>query len=67
MITVKAGSTVTWYNQDYVAHTVSATGGGFDSGRLLDSASFSHTFTEPTTFEFQCNIHPAMKGRVIVE
>lgn len=67
IIRVKAGATVTWYNEDPQTHTVSAPDGSFDSGRLLEGKSFSYAFADPGTFDFQCNIHPSMKGRVVVE
>jgi len=67
-LTVNAGATVTWTNQDSAAHKVTS-----DSGTELDSASFSqgqtysHTFSTPGTFEYHCGIHTSMKGKVVVE
>ncbi len=65
-LTVAAGSTVTWTNRGLTPHTVTATAGMFDSGRLDAGASFSVTFPTPGTFLYACTIHPTMKGRVIV-
>ena len=68
-ITVKAGDTVTWTQKDSAPHTVTATSGPemFDSGTLNKGQTFSHTFTKPGTYEYQCSIHPSMRGTVIVE
>ncbi len=69
-ITVPVGTTVTWTNLDGAAHTVSSTsapeGKGFDSGLLNQEGSFPLTFTVPGTYEYQCNIHPFMKGTIVV-
>jgi plastocyanin len=66
VITVKPGSTVTWYNDDEVAHDIVATDASFQSGELTQGASFVHTFPEKGVFEFVCKIHPTMKGKIIV-
>jgi plastocyanin len=78
-ITVNVGATVTWTNTDSVQHTVtSADGLGtnasvtplFDSGLLGTGQTFSHTFTKPGTYFYECTIHhtlPAMHGEVIVK
>lgn len=64
--TVEAGDTVTWTNRGLTPHTVTATAGMFDSGRLDAGASFSVAFSTPGTFLYACTIHPTMKGEVIV-
>ena len=66
-VTVSAGSTVTWTNQDSAPHTVTSETDLFDSGRLSTNDSFSYTFTDRGTFSYYCTIHPYMKGEVIVE
>lgn len=64
-ITVKAGTTVVWTNEDSATHTVnSAT---FNSGNLGTGQTFSQTFSTPGTFNYSCGIHPSMKGVVIVQ
>jgi plastocyanin len=65
-LTVDAGDTVTWTNRGLTPHTVTATAGMFDSGRLDAGASFSVAFSTPGTFLYGCTIHPTMKGQVIV-
>ena len=63
-ITIKAGDTVTWINNDNAPHTV--TSDEFNSGNLNPEQSFLHTFLEPGTYDYHCNFHSGMKGRIIV-
>ncbi len=65
VVRVRAGGTVTWTNNDSAVHT--ATGNGFDTGRLAGGQSATVTFDTPGTYEYQCTPHPAMRGTVIVE
>lgn len=65
-ISVPAGSTVTWRNDDATAHTVTADGGQFDSGTLNPGASFAWTFSEAESVAYHCQIHPSMQGSVMV-
>jgi len=65
-IEIAAGTTVTWTNNDTVAHTATATDGTFDSGILDPGASFKYTFDKPGTYDFACLIHPKMKGTITV-
>jgi plastocyanin len=64
-ITVPKGTTVTWTNQDPVAHTV--TGADFDSGPIDPGKTFSHAFNQAGSYEYHCSIHTSMKGTVIVQ
>lgn len=66
-ITVPAGSSVTWSNDDVTPHTVTAIDGQFDSGIFDPGASFTWTFPDPGTFAYQCLLHPTMQGSVVVE
>ena len=66
-ITVKAGTTVTWTNDDDIPHTVVETSGAFRS-KVLDSGEhFSFTFVKAGEFHYFCSIHPHMTGIVIVK
>uniref|UniRef100_UPI0026104741 cupredoxin domain-containing protein n=1 Tax=Pseudomonas sp. TaxID=306 RepID=UPI0026104741 len=65
-ITVSLGDTVTWVNEGFLQHTVTAENGEFSSGRLSGGQRFSVKFTKPGTFKYVCTIHPGMKGEVIV-
>lgn len=64
-ITVKAGDTVTWTNDDSTTHTV--TSSAFNSGPLDPGKTFSFTFATAGTFDYACTIHPNMKGQVVVQ
>ncbi len=66
MLTITAGDTVTWTNEDAVAHTATSTAGAFDSGDLAQGASFSFTFTTPGTYTYLCTPHPDMTGQIVV-
>lgn len=64
-VTVAKGATVTWTNQDPMAHTV--TGTDFDSGSVGSGQTYSHVFDKAGTYEYHCTIHPSMKGTIIVQ
>jgi plastocyanin len=65
-VTIKAGDTVTWTNNDSAPHTV--TGADFDSGQLAQGATFSQTFPTAGSFSYKCTIHPSMApGKVTVQ
>lgn len=66
-INVPVGSTITWYNKDSAAHTVTARDKSFDSGKLSRNDTFSYTFKQSGTFEYYCTIHPFMEGKVVVD
>lgn len=65
-ITIPKGTTVTWTNEDSVQHTVTEINNVFSSDILSQGQTFSYTFNETGTFEYQCHIHPNMRGKVIV-
>ena len=66
-LAIAAGDTVTWTNEDAVAHTATSTTGAFDSGLLDQGESFSLTFTTPGTYDYLCTPHPSMTGRIVVQ
>src|ERR687886_725859 len=55
-LTVPAGTTVTWSNEDEAVHTVTATDNSWGSGRLPIGGTFSQTFSEAGTYRFLCSI-----------
>ena len=64
---VAPGSTVTVANKDSVTHTLTATGGQFDTGDI--GPGQTKTFTAPTkpgTYDYMCNIHQYMTGKIVV-
>ena len=78
-LTVKAGATVTWTNNDGAAHNVASTDGPgtgaattttFSSGNLAQGDTFQFTFKTPGTYYYECTIHAsmaAMHGEVVVQ
>ncbi|MDO8717217.1 MAG: cupredoxin domain-containing protein [Dehalococcoidales bacterium] len=69
IITVPAGTTVTWVDKDRgEEHTVTSSTGLFN-GSLAFGGSFNYTFTERGTFEYSCQVHAfeGMTGKVVVE
>lgn len=65
-ITISRGTTVTWTNADTMQHTVTGIGNDIDSQILSQGQTYSFTFNDAGTFEYQCHIHPSMLGKVIV-
>ncbi|HXA56844.1 MAG TPA: cupredoxin family copper-binding protein [Candidatus Acidoferrum sp.] len=66
-LTVAAGTTVTWVNQDDVPHTVVGTGGAFKSKALDTDDKFSFTFDKAGTYAYFCGVHPMMTGKIVVK
>jgi plastocyanin len=66
-VTVQVGDTVTWRNDDSVAHTATADDGSFDTGALATGESGAETFQAAGTFDYHCSIHPQITGTVVVE
>jgi plastocyanin len=68
-ITVKAGTTVTWTNDDHFTHSVQFLDGGLpnDPHVMQPGQTATFTFTTAGTFNYQCHFHPQnMKGVVTV-
>lgn len=68
-LAVKAGTKVTFTNDDTNTHTVTSLSGdpaSFDSKDLKPGTSFTFTFTKAGTYSYECNIHNYMKGTVTV-
>ena len=66
-LSVKAGTTVTWINDDDIPHTVASSSKLFKSKALDTNDKFSFTFTTPGTYAYFCSVHPHMTGTVVVE
>ena len=65
-ITIAAGDTVSWTNNDTEAHTSIGDDGSWNSGTIAPGATFNRTFTSAGTFTYHCSIHPNMIGTVTV-
>ncbi len=66
-MTVKAGTTLTWTNKDMEEHTVTFSNGLINMRLVARGVSFNYTFTERGTFDYYCDPHREMKGKLIVE
>ena len=67
-LTVKAGTTVTWTNKDYIPHGIASDNNAFKRSPALDTDdSYSFTFTTPGTYQYFCYVHPFMKGTIVVQ
>lgn len=62
--TIKTGSTVTWTNNDIVAHSVVGT--GFESAVLQPGQTYTKTFSFAGSFDYHCGVHPVMNGTINV-
>jgi len=68
VLTVTAGSTVTWTNHDDIPHNVVSVDGAFPKSKVLDtSESYSYRFAKAGGYNYFCGIHPHMTGKVVVK
>ena len=65
-VEVNSGTTVTWTNDDFVAHTVTDIEDSFDSGFIQAGSTWSYTFEKSGDWGYLCTLHPWMKGTVSV-
>jgi plastocyanin len=65
-VSVSVGDTVTWMNNDSVAHTSTSDGNGWNSGVVAPGGKFSFAFQNAGTFSYHCAIHPGMVGSIVV-
>ena len=65
-VTIPAGSTVRFVEDDDTPHTVTATDHSFDSGNLNQKETWKYTFAKEGTYKYFCAYHPYMKGTVVV-
>lgn len=65
-LTVSAGSTVTFINDDDEAHTVTARDKSFDSEGLDGHERWTHVFAQSGSFAYFCELHPMMKAVIVV-
>lgn len=63
-VTVRAGETIEWVNEDPIAHTATVEGGwevmippGESAVRVVEAGD---------TVDYYCRFHPNMKGRIVV-
>jgi plastocyanin len=66
-LTVNAGTSVTWKNEDDSPHRIGDKNGTFTSAALDTDDTFSHTFAAPGEYPYICTIHPYMVGKIVVK
>jgi plastocyanin len=66
-VTIKAGDTVQFLNDDTTAHTATADDKSWDSGNMDIGATYSHTFATPGTVTYVCAYHGFMRGTIVVK
>ena len=63
-LSVAAGDTITFVNEDGAPHTATAKDGSFDTGRLNKGDSATVTIGAAGSFDYVCQVHASMKGNV---
>lgn len=67
-ITVNAGESVTWKNNDAgVPHSIVLDNGDYKSAAIFTGERETRRFPIAGTFPYHCGIHPSMRGTVVVE
>jgi len=66
-MTVRAGETVEWKNEDIFSHTVTADDGSFDSGLIDPGKSWQRTFKQAGTVGYHCRPHPNMRAALVIQ
>lgn len=66
-LTVKAGTTVTWRNQDDIPHAIASSSRTFKSKALDTDDTYAVTLTTAGTYDYFCSLHPQMTGTIVVE
>jgi plastocyanin len=67
-ISVSPGATVKVTNKDSATHTLTATGGQFNTGNIThDQTKTFKAPSKPGTYHYICSIHQFMIGTIIVK
>ncbi len=67
ILRVKAGTAVTWTNEDVVPHDVKAADKSFESGNIPPFGIYTVTLDKPGTWQYFCAVHLGMRGTIVVE
>ena len=65
-ITVSAGTTVTWVNDDDEPHNVTASDRSYHSPLINTGGRFTRQYSAPGEYAYFCSLHPHMTGRIHV-
>jgi len=66
-VTITAGDTIKWVNKDNDNHQVYADHGEFVSAILKPNQSFSFTFRAAGTYTYKDELHPKLRGTIVVQ
>ena len=68
VLTVKAGTKVTWINKDDVPHLIVNAQNKFRASPVLDTDQrYSATLDKPANYDYFCSLHPKMQGKIVVD
>ena len=65
-VTITAGDTIKWVNRDNDNHQIYADNGSFVSAILRPNRSFSFTFRAAGTYTYKDELHPKIRGTIVV-
>jgi plastocyanin len=66
-LSIKAGDTVTWVNEDRAAHSAwESANNTFDTGLLSTGQSAALTFASAGTINYRCRPHGNMRGTITI-
>jgi plastocyanin len=66
-LTVSAGTTVSWLNDDLDVHTATSRTRAFSSPGLDKNETYAFRFDTPGTYAYFCALHPQMTAEIVVE
>ncbi len=66
-VTIKVGDSITWVNNDSIAHTSTSNTSVWNTGTIVAGGSAKTTFNTAGSFPYHCAIHPGMVGTVTVQ
>ncbi len=65
-LTVRAGTKVSFHNDDQTNHTATAINRSFDSGTIAPGKTSTVTFKKPGTYKYHCLFHAFMTASITV-
>ena len=66
ILTVKAGTTITFENADDIPHSIVEKAASFKSKPMDTGETFKVTLSTAGTVDYFCGLHPHMVGQIIV-
>jgi amicyanin len=66
VVEIEKGDSVVWINADETPHNILAEDKAFKSPPLDTKEEYRRTFDRTGTYDYTCQLHPHMKGKVVV-